>query len=131
MQLKCKGYHYLINGQNIWLEDKLDVNKFISKEEFDLASTPDENDNEYDKLVHKLAVHMGTRNKITGKFVDLYFFKKLVIGLIVIIFLSSCSGYEYLTRTGGCSQRMSKKFDASAKRAIRTTRFRSNNYPRY
>jgi hypothetical protein len=91
MQLKCKGYHYLINGQNIWLEDKLDVNNFISKEEFELAITPDKNDNDYDKLVSKLAVHMGTRNKITGNFVDLYFFKNIVSAVIIIIFLASCS----------------------------------------
>lgn len=90
MQLKCKGYHYLVNGQNIWLEDKLDVNKFISKEEFELAITPDKDDNDYDKLVSKLAVHMGTRNKITGKFVNIYFFKTALM-VMIIIFLVSCS----------------------------------------
>lgn len=89
MQLKCKGYHYLVNGQNIWLEDKLDVNRFISKEEFELATTPNKDDEPYDNLVSKQAVKGGYRNKITGKFVDLYFFKNIVSALIVIIFLAS------------------------------------------
>ncbi len=87
---KCKTYHYNVNGQNIEIEENLNVNKFISKEEFQLAITPSNDDNDYDKLVSKLAVHVGTRNKITGKFVDLYFFKNIVSALIIIIFLASC-----------------------------------------
>lgn len=90
---KCKTYHYNVNGQNIELEEKLNVNKFISKEEFELATTPNKDDEPYDNLVSKQAVKGGYRNKITGEIVDLYFFKNIkniVSALIVIIFLASC-----------------------------------------
>jgi hypothetical protein len=75
MQLTCIGYHYQINGKNVWLNEKLDVMKFISKAEFLEAISAANEENPFDRMISKLAVHFCTRNRIDGEFVDIYYFR--------------------------------------------------------
>jgi hypothetical protein len=71
-----KGYYYQINGQDVFIDKKLDVMKFITREEFDEAVSAANEDNPFDRMMSRLAVHFCTRNLINNKFVDIYYFRK-------------------------------------------------------
>jgi hypothetical protein len=71
-----KGYYYQINGQDVFIDKKLDVMKFITREEFDEAVSAANEDNPFDRMMSRLAVHFCTRNLINNQFVDIYYFRK-------------------------------------------------------
>jgi hypothetical protein len=70
-----KGYYYQINGQDVFIERKLDVMKFITREEFDEAVSAANEPNPFDRMMARLAVHFCTRNLINNQFVDIYYFR--------------------------------------------------------
>jgi hypothetical protein len=71
-----RGYYYQINGQDVFIETKLDVMKFITRQEFDEAVSAANEPNPFDRMMSRLAVHFCTRNILNDKFVDIYYFRK-------------------------------------------------------